>query len=359
MNDWRILWNQVEPYIPLAITLLITILAFSYLIKILKWYQQSNREAKKRVVQRLEIQRQKQIDAERERAIEQSVAALRASAEKTAARRVAIEKATEERIKAEREAADRAIREWILAEEAEARRLAARRSSLEQTDKEELDAKHKAAEQAIAEWVAAMQAGVESGQARHAPIRRDPLTKPHNKVDDIKRQVFAMLEQIKKELEDLDFILNKIQTGVDFLPIQVQDTISKWKRGEIHRRSTLDDLKLKFRFMAYSVEDGWELYHLYSDWIIKQRERLLVFINLLGTEPKQGEAIISLIERAEKAEWEKHLDMDMDVIFTLKKMRDILQSTHYMETCLEKLEALCRKRADQIIAPSWDPKGIL
>ena len=80
---------------------------------------------------------------------------------------------------------------------------------------------------------------------------------------------------------------------------------------------------------------------------------------LLGTEADLSESIQSVIERAERNEREKYLEMDVDVIFTLHDIRDILDKLIDMETILKELEAVCRKRSEQIITPAWEAKGSL
>ena len=64
-----------------------------------------------------------------------------------------------------------------------------------------------------------------------------------------------------------------------------------------------------------------------------------------------------LINSAEKAEWDKYPEMNMDIIFTLKEMRDIVETLKHMASGLKNLEAACKKRSAQIIRPPWDPKA--
>ena len=68
--------------------------------------------------------------------------------------------------------------------------------------------------------------------------------------------------------------------------------------------------------------------------------------------------IQSAIERAEQTEREKYLEMDVDVIFTLRDIREIVEKLFGMETLIKELEEVCRKRSNQIIAPSWEAKGL-
>jgi DNA replication initiation complex subunit (GINS family) len=71
------------------------------------------------------------------------------------------------------------------------------------------------------------------------------------------------------------------------------------------------------------------------------------------------ESIQAAIEQAEHKEREKYLEMDVDVIFTLRDIRAILEKLIGMETILQDLEAVCRKRSEQIISPPWEAKGSL
>lgn len=91
----------------------------------------------------------------------------------------------------------------------------------------------------------------------------------------------------------------------------------------------------------------------------QQRQKLRLFIRLLGTEPDPTESIQASIERAEHRERQKYLEMDVEVIFALRDIRSILEKLIEMETILKQLEEVCRKRSEQIIAPSWESKGSL
>lgn len=181
----------------------------------------------------------------------------------------------------------------------------------------------------------------------------------HETVDIIKERILAAGKKIEQEAKDLDYVINKIQTGVDFLPIEVAETIRQWKEGQAYQRSTFDDLKRKFRYKAYSVEDGWELLHMYHEWILQQRQTMRTFIDQLGTKPNELEDLIPAIRRAEENEWDKESEMDMEVILSLREIEDMFHITVKMEQRLPELETACRKRADQIIAPDWEPKGSL
>jgi hypothetical protein len=297
--------------------------------------------------------------AAREKAIQNGVAAIEAKAQQVAARRVAAERAAAERAAAERATAEAAIAEWISAEQAEAKSAANLQTQEEKAQAAATEAKRKAAEEAIAEWTAKMQTEVENQGSQWAFKKIAESNKKIRKIDAIKEQVSSMVKQLEKEAEELEFITHEIKTQVEFLPIEVTHTIDKWKQGQVHRGDSLEDLKLKFRFHAYAIQDGWDILHAYREWIEQQHDKLRVFIRLLGTHIDNTENIHVAIGKTEKAEWVKYLDMDMDVIFTLKQMREILTKTSHMEPLLRALEQACRKRSEQIITPSWDHKGTL
>lgn len=179
-------------------------------------------------------------------------------------------------------------------------------------------------------------------------------------IEALQEQVVATVKRLQREAEDLDYVINRIQTGVDFVPIEVRETIQQWKDGKAYRDDNFEDLKRKFRHKAYSIEDGWELYYMYADWIIKQRNKLLIFIKLLvGVEATQGEPFLAVVKRAEQVEWDRESEMDMDVVLMLKDIRDIYQLTREIERRLQDLEVVCRKRSKLVIAPEWEPRGSL
>jgi len=183
---------------------------------------------------------------------------------------------------------------------------------------------------------------------------------PGVNIEAVQEQVVALVKRMEQEAEDLDYVINRIQTGVDFVPIEVQETIRQWKDGKAYKNDTFEDLKRKFRHKAYSIDDGWELYYMYSDWVVKQRQKLLVFVRLLvGVEPKPSEHFLATIKRAEQTEWDKESEMDMDVVFMLKDIRDIYLLSLQIEKRMKDLEVVCRQRSDMIISPTWEPKGSL
>ncbi len=291
-----------------------------------------------------------------EQAAAESEAVARAAAERLAAKRSAAERSAAEQTAKEKAALEQAIAEWAAAEQAESDRVQLRRAKEERREAEQVEARMRAVEEAIAEWLEAER----EGDRLDAAATPDRATeKNYTRTEAIHQQVRLTAEKVEKEVRDLEFIKNRIEAGVDFLPLEFKQTIDEWKKGRILRHSTFDDLKLKFRYKAYSIEDGYELLYLYSDWLAQQRQKLRVFIRLLGNEVDKADSIQAAIERAEYREREKYLEMDVDVIFTLRDIRAILEKLIGMETVLKQLEEVCRKRSEQIIAPSWEAKGSL
>ncbi|MEE4377439.1 MAG: hypothetical protein V2J55_07995 [Candidatus Competibacteraceae bacterium] len=315
----------------------------------------------------LEREAAKQAAAEkaaREKAVADNLARIKVATDEAAARKQVAEQIAQERAAAKKEVIDQTLAEWIKAEEAETRKTAAEQAEEEQRDTEMAEKKLIHLDYALREWYEKMHAELEdagsgSGSGASAGTEWESLQprekKDRKKVDAVKEQVLTILHQLEKETDDMEFIVSTIETSVDFLPIQVADTISKWKKGELHRYHTLSDLKHKFRYMAYSIEDGWALHHVYSSWLEKLHNKLFVFAKLLGTEPEKKEDILSVITRIEQAEWKKQLKMNMEVVFVLKQMRGIHTMILNMQRRLKDLETVCRKRSEQIIKPVWDP----
>ena len=177
--------------------------------------------------------------------------------------------------------------------------------------------------------------------------------------DLVHEQVISLGRKVAKESEDLDYIINKIQTSVDFVAVQAQATIEQWKQTKLHQRKTLEDLKYKFRLDTFSIDDGWGLLYSYPNWIEKQRDQLLNFIGQLSDKENKTGNVLHAADQAEKHEWTKDLDMNMDVIFILQEIRDIFSITVTMQTRLKTLETACKKRSDQVMSPDWEPKGLL
>ncbi|MGB2680677.1 MAG: hypothetical protein WBE39_05135, partial [Candidatus Competibacter sp.] len=251
---------------------------------------------------------------------------------------------------------EQAITEWAAAEQAESERVQLHRAHTDQRESEQTEARMQAVEEAIAEWLVAEQA------SHHLSAVAAPAAGPkkgYTRTEAILQQIHLTAERVDKEAQDLDFFKNRIETGVDFLPLEFKQTIDEWKKGQLLRHSTFDDLKLKFRYKAYSIEDGYELLYRYNDWLGQQRQKLRVFIRLLGGPVDEKESIQAAIERAEQHEREKYLEMNVDVIFALNDVRVVLGKLIGMESILKELEIVCRKRSEQIIAPSWEAKGSL
>ncbi|MDZ7622613.1 MAG: hypothetical protein U5O69_09910 [Candidatus Competibacteraceae bacterium] len=291
-----------------------------------------------------------------ERAAAEKAAIARAVADRSMEKRAAMERAAQEKAALEKAALEQAIAQWAAAERAEADRSHLRRSVDERRVVEEVEERMRAVEAAIAEW---LEAEREGGRLAVAAATGQSARKTYTRTEAIHQQVRLTAEKVEKEAQELEFIKNRIQAGVDFLPIEVGLTIAQWKEGRIYRHRTFDDLKLKFRFQAYSIEDGYELLYRYQEWMAQQRQKLWVFIRLLGGKADQTESIQAAIEQVERGEREKHLEMDVDVIFTLNDIRAMLEKLIGMESILKELDAVCHKRAEQVISPSWEAKGSL
>ncbi|MFZ1643404.1 MAG: hypothetical protein WAV07_18635, partial [Candidatus Contendobacter sp.] len=275
-----------------------------------------------------------------------------------------LEQAMLERAAKDKADVEQTIIEWAAAEQAEAERVQLRQTAVERREAEEAESRMRAVDEAITEWVEAEQEGrrlaaAPSTHATPATPGKPSLKQTYTRTEAIHEQVRLHAEAVAKEIQELEYIKNRIQAGVDFLPIEFRQTIDDWKEGRVLRHSSFDDIKLKFRYKAYSVEDGYELLYMYNQWIIQQWRKLRVFIRLLGTEVDSAESIQAAIERAERNEREKSLEMDVDVIFTLRDIRNILDKLISVETILKELEDICRKRSEQIIAPAWEAKGSL
>lgn len=281
----------------------------------------------------------------------------RAAAGQLEARRAAQEQAALAKAAREKEAVEQAIAEWAAAEQAEAERLQLRRAARERQEVEEMDFRLRAVEKAITEWVVAEQNSSRL-LAVMAPHQRSP-EKTYTRTDAVRQQVRLTAEAVGKEMRELEFIKNRIETGVDFLPIEFRQTVEHWKEGRALRQSSFDDLKLKFRYKAYSIEDGYELLRMYNHWAIQQQQKLRVFIRLLGAKVDSSESIQAALERAERNERKKELEMDVDVLFCLQEIREIRSQLIDMETIVKQLEVVCRKRSEQIISPTWEAKGSL
>lgn len=290
-----------------------------------------------------------------EKATAKKAAIAQAAADRLASRRAAMERTAMEKTAMEKTAMEQAIAEWAVAEQAETERANQQKATIHQRDADAVEARMRAVEAAISEWIE----GEREGHRIAAVSPGQPVTGTCTRVGAIHQQVRSTAEVIEKETGELEFIKNRIEAGVDLLPIEFQHTVDGWKEGRILRNSSFDDLKLKFRYKAYSIEEGYELFHLYHQWLAQQRQKLRVFIHLLGAKVDKGDSILAAIEELERIEREKYMEMDVDVIFTLRDIRDILEKLIGVETLLQDLEIVCRKRSEQIIAPAWEAKGSL
>jgi len=339
------------------IFVIITVLGGGLLFRYVRQRQQrsADRQAAIRQAAAEKIAAEK---AATEKVTAEKVAIARAAAERMAAKRATMEKTVAAKAAAEKAAVEQAITEWAAAEQAEAERVQLRRATEERREAEEREGRLRAVEDAIAEWVETEREGTRLAAPPVVAATSRAKDQPtYTRIEAIHQQVRSTAEIVDKEVQELDYIKNRIQAGVDFLPIEFRQTVDEWKEGKILRRSTLEDIKVKFRYKAYSVEDGYELLYLYNQWLSQQQQKLRVFVRLLGTEVDLSESIQSAIERAERHEQEKHLEMDVDVIFTLRDIRAIVEKLFGMEIILRDLQEVCRKRTDQIIAPSWEAKG--
>ncbi|MFZ1830183.1 MAG: hypothetical protein WAW42_15775 [Candidatus Competibacteraceae bacterium] len=349
MNSWQLSW--------IVLVALVTVIGSG------GWFiLRHGQQRKQQIERRLRAMEKAAADkAAAEKAAEEQKAQMESAAvarttERIAAKRLAMEQAAAERAELEKATVEQAIAEWAAAEQAEAGRVRAQRASENRLETEMTEERMRAVEDAIAEWLEAEREGNRLA-ATTTPGNRTQKT--YTRTEALQQQVRSVAALVEKEIHDLDFIKNRIEADVDFLPIEFQQTIEDWKAGKILRRSTFDDLKLKFRYKAYSIEDGYEMFYLYNQWLSQQQQKLWVFIRLLGTEVDPSESIQAAIERAEHAEREKYLEMDVDVIFTLRDIRTILERLISMETVLKELEVVCRKRSEQIIAPPWEARGSL
>jgi len=347
MDNWQLI----------GIMILVGVLAFVALVGAVALYRVQQRK-RQREEQALAV-RQAAAKAAAPKTEAENADIARATAERLAAWRATLEQATLDRAAQDKVAVEQAITEWAAAEQAEAERMQLRQAEIERRETEEAEFRMRAVEEAITEWVEAEQEGRRLAAAHAATSGPPSLKNTYTRTEAIHQQVSLHAEAVTKEIQELEYIKNRIQAGVDFLPIEFKQTVDDWKEGRVLRHSSFEDLKLKFRYKAYSVEDGYELLYMYNQWLAQQWQKLRVFIHLLGAEVEPAESIQAAIERAERTEQEKYLEMDVDVIFTLRDIRGILDRLIGMETVLKELEAVCRKRSEQIIAPAWEARGSL
>ena len=327
------------------------------------WMLRHSQQRKQRIEQRLLAARRmaeaKALTdkAAREEKLRVAAAAINQAAnERMLAKRETAERQAAERAQRERAGVEREIAEWAAAEQAEAERAQQQQVREQRQETEVVQERLRAVEDAIADWVETER----DGSRAAAPARHNKAAAPtFTRIEALREQVRILDAQVEKEGHDLEFIKNRIEADVDFLPIQFRQTIEDWKAGKILRRSTFDDIKSKFRYKAYSIEDGYEMLCLYGEWLGTQRQKLQDFIRRLGTDIEPLETIQAALERTEQAEREKYLEMDVDVIFAISEIRTIFEKIIHMETLLKDLESVCQKRSEQIIAPPWEARGSL
>lgn len=327
------------------------------------WMLRHSQQRKQRIEQRLLAARRMAEEkaladkAAREEKLRTATAAINQAAnERLIAKRQSAERLAAERAQQERAGIEREIAEWAAAEQAEAERARHQQAREQRQEAEVVQERLRAVEDAIAEWVETERDGIRPA----APSRQNKAAAPtYTRIEALREQMRILDAQVEKEAHDLEFIKNRIEADVDFLPIQFKQTIEDWKAGKILRRSTFEDIKSKFRYKAYSIEDGYEMLCLYNEWLSAQRQQLQEFIRCLGTEIEPLETIQSALERLEQAERAKYLEMDVDIIFAINEIRNILDKLINMETVLKDLEAVCQKRSEQIIAPPWEARGSL
>ena len=351
---------QMKDLVAVLLALAGVVLGAGFLYQLWQQYRQRRQWVKEQALAKAASIKAVGTKAAAKKAAAAQIQTTRTAAEQLAARRAAMEQAALERVARDKAAVEQAIAEWAAAEQAETERAQMRQAAAEQREVEEMDFHLRTVESAIAEWVLAEQ---DSGRWQEPIVPTQPspvaVKTGYNRTDAVRQQVRLTAEAVSKEMNELEFIKNRIETGVDFLPIEFRQTVEHWKEGRVFRQSSFGDIKLKFRYKAYSIEDGYELLRMYSAWVIQQQQKLRVFIRLLGTKTDSSESITGAIERAELNERKKELEMDMDVLLTLRDIRDIFSQLIEIERILKALDVVCRKRSEQIIAPTWEAKGSL
>lgn len=177
----------------------------------------------------------------------------------------------------------------------------------------------------------------------------------------IKRQVEKLLDEVREEAEDLSYLIDKIDTNVSFIAAQVAESIEQWKQGVAFKGMSLQDLNYHFRLQTCAVESGWDLWHFCPDWLRKTRKRVRVLLGFLGAEMNGDEDndFAGAIAQLEQHQRDKGLQINMEVVECLNMIRDVVEITATMEKRLEDLRRVCEKRSKQIIAPIWEPRGVI
>jgi len=175
----------------------------------------------------------------------------------------------------------------------------------------------------------------------------------------IKRQVEKLLEEVREEADELSYLIDKIDTNVSFIASQVADAIEKWKQGVAYKGMSLQELNYHFRLQTCAVESGWDLWHFCPDWLRKTRKRVRVLLGFLGAEVGEDGDFLKAISDLEQGQRVKGLQINIEVVECLNMLRDVVQITADMEIRLEDLRKVCEKRSNQIIAPVWEPRGVI
>lgn len=366
MDFGQLVDSFIKPYSGEIIALVILAVFVYVALKMFRKSQdrrlelEAMRDAKRVAALQAEAKSKRDRERRRKEDEERRLTDIRRKQEKERTKRQEAEEAAARAAASKQEEMDRLLQEWNETMRLQEAEDEDHESAKSQADEAEEAARIEAVDRSLAEWELEEQGIKRPARPIRQNLQKRKVPSTNVKILQTKKKITQTLEQVERETEDLDYVINKLQTGVDFLPIQVQDTITKWKRGEIYRRSTLGDLKLKFRYQAYSIDDGLELLYMYGDWIIKQRQLLYKHLAALGCKADEAEEDLpDAVARAEEAQWGRSLEIDMDVLESLKMVRDIYQILANMELRLRDLETVCKKRSDQIIAPQWEPKGTL
>ena len=241
------------------------------------------------------------------------------------------------------------LNNWAHSEQKKQEEFAALDLAADEATKQQMLIKQANADRTLLQW--AMDSDDELADV--ADIRSHTLS--DQALEQARSQIVAAATTIEKEANDLSYIVDKLETEIDFIALEFQDTLAQWKQGKVHRNASLADLKQRYRVKTMSIEDSWQLVFSYPGWIIKQRKQLVDLIALLGTERQKDESLNALLERAEAEQWHNSLNVNMDVVFLLQEVGKMQRTLTTMEERVTALETACRKRSEQIITPSWEP----
>lgn len=175
----------------------------------------------------------------------------------------------------------------------------------------------------------------------------------------IRRQVERLLDEVREEAQELSYLIDKIDTNVSFIASQVEDAIDKWKKGLDYHGMSLQELNYHFRLQTCAVESGWDLWHYCPEWLRKTRKRVRVLLGFLGAELSDNEDVLEAIKRLEKGQRSAGLQLNIEVVECLMMLREVIEISADMELRLEDLRKVSEKRSNQIIAPVWEPRGVI